>query len=54
MNKRANVKSGEIYAIPLVLENELDNKSFAKYRLDEYSNEFVFCRVIEDLGAEGF
>jgi len=53
MNKLANVKSGEIYAIPLFLENELDNKSFAKYRFDEYSNEFVFCRIIEDLGGGG-
>lgn len=53
MNKLANVKSGEIYAIPLFLTNEPDNKSFAKDKFENLNNEFVFCRIIENLAFGG-
>jgi hypothetical protein len=51
MNKLANVKSGELYAIPLFITEYQDSKSFSKEKFEEPDKQFVFCRIIEDLGG---
>ena len=53
MNKLANVKSGEIFAIPLFLTEYKDNVSFSREKFEEPDKQFVFCRIIEDLGGGG-
>ena len=53
MNNLANVKSGELYAIPLFLVEYPDSKSFSKEKFEEFDRQFVFCRIIEDLGGGG-
>jgi hypothetical protein len=53
MNKLANVKSGELYAIPLFMIDSADNKSFAKESFEEPDKQFVFCRIIDDFGGGG-
>jgi hypothetical protein len=53
MNKLANVKSGELYAIPLFLTEYPDSKSFSKEKFEESDKQFVFCRIIEDLRGGG-
>jgi hypothetical protein len=53
MKKLVNVNEGEIFAIPLFLSNEKDNKSFSRDKFKERGKEFVFCRVIEDRKGGG-
>lgn len=53
MNNLANVKSGELYAIPLFLAEHPDSKSFSREKFEEPEKQFVFCRIIEDLGGGG-
>jgi len=48
MNKLANVKSGELYAIPLFLTEYQDSKSFSREKFEEPDKQFVFCSRISE------
>src|SRR5690554_731367 len=54
MSKTLVINSGDIYAIPLFISEEKDNKSFARIKFQDKGKEFTFCRIIEDLKGGGF
>jgi hypothetical protein len=53
MNKSVNVKSGEVFAIPLFLSEEKDTRSFSRNKFNDEGQAFAYCRIFEDLGGGG-
>ena len=53
VNKLANVREGEIFAIPLFLSDRSDLERFKKSDFSGKNKKFAYCRIIKDLGGGG-
>jgi len=53
VNKLANIRGGEIFAIPLFLSDRSELERFKKYDFLGEDKQFAYCRVIKDLGGGG-
>ena len=53
VNKLANVRGGEFFAIPLFLSDRSELERFKKADFLGETKKFAYCRIIKDLGGGG-